>query len=69
MLDATSKETLQLLTGASIELFERDLLGMESDQGACSRSAVSFPSYDYVVTLDGSQIYVVKRATTSEYSQ
>lgn len=52
------------MTGASIEL-----LGCGGPQRLITTFVVSFPSYDYVVTLDGSQIYVVKCATTSEYSQ
>ncbi|KAH7491784.1 uncharacterized protein KRP23_701 [Phytophthora ramorum] len=30
------------------------------------RMTINFPTYDYVVTLDAEQVYVVKRSTVQE---
>jgi hypothetical protein len=61
VLDASKSEELERLISASRRwrLCDRK----ELTRALCMIRPVTFPTYDYAVTLDAKQIYVVKRAT------
>ncbi|KAG6615016.1 ragulator complex protein LAMTOR4-like [Phytophthora cinnamomi] len=63
------------LRGTSGEITAETIYSMLQDSGSVldtshkeelRRMTITFPTYDYVVTLDAEQVYVVKRSTVQE---